>query len=155
MRRTALAPTLLGRQGHGIAQVPQEHAEHFLFVDLGQVVDLPVGLGFWSSLNVIGGCLGLLPTMRFPLEGVGSGVDVLARFLAFLEVWAGAERLVIQVHDIGTVVGLRGNLVTQPVPFDRDQGGDGQAALLPALFAVVRVVGAKGRTRKKLLRHHT
>ena len=61
--------TLLGRQGHGIAQVPQEHAEHFLFVDLGQVVDLPVGLGFWSSLNVIGGLPWSPSNYAFPAGG--------------------------------------------------------------------------------------
>ena len=100
---------------------------------IGIVVGLPLGV-------IAAGVRRLI----FPLDGELDGVDVLATFLAFLEVRAGAERFIINTQYVGAVARLGRDLVAQTVFLNGNNGGNRHAALLASSFAVIGVVGAEG-----------
>ena len=87
------------------------------FVDLGRIVgwpalavDHPHGLGF--DRGAVGPFLALNNNF--------GGIDVLAGLLAFLEVRAGTERLIVHVDDVGTFARLGRDRVAEAVLLDAD-----------------------------------
>ena len=122
-------------------QLTEQGPEQFLLVGLGQVVgrpgraeSYPHRLGF-SGADV--------RRLIFPLDGELDGVDVLATFLAFLEVRAGAERLIVNTHYVGAVARLRRDLVAQTVFLNGNNGGNRHTALLASGVTVVGIVGSE------------
>ena len=140
--RKARAPRRLGGGlRDGGAEVVEQSEEALLLALLGGVVCAPL-LGVGGGGHACGVCLDNDPAWPFlAQDGELNGNHVLAWPLTEREVRAGAVGLAaIEVDDVGAVPGEAGDLVAEAVPGDGDHGGDGQAAPLAALIAVVGVV---------------